>query len=199
MCPQSNPRVSICIHLNCFPLLYVAAISGCLSGSWVNKYHVLVSICLHLDGISTPLFILVVNFGGLLKHMALPEELFFFFYINLVLSRRSRWPKKVEWNHLGLTVLMISIGWKDTLSDTASALPRRSNVWDKIYSSADMSLTGIKRWKASVLTYWTAPFCPAAAPLPRIDDRNCPFAASQSSSCKYSNGAYAGAPQNPDS
>lgn len=124
---------------------------------------------------------------------------FFFFYINLVLSRRSRWPKKVEWNHLGLTVLMISIGWKDTLSDTASALPRRSNVWDKIYSSADMSLTGIKRWKASVLTYWTAPFCPAAAPLPRIDDRNCPFAASQSSSCKYSNGAYAGAPQNPDS
>lgn len=72
-------------------------------------------------------------------------------------------------------------------------------MWDKIYSSADMSLTGIKRWKASVLTYWTAPFCPAAAPLPRIDDCNCPFAASQSPSCKYSNGAYAGAPQNPDS
>lgn len=36
-------------------------------------------------------------------------------------------------------------------------------VRDKIYSSADMSLTGIKRWKASVLTYWTAPLCPAGS------------------------------------
>lgn len=27
---------------------------------------------------------------------------------------------------------------------------------DKLYSFADMSLTGIKRWKVSVLTYWTA-------------------------------------------
>lgn len=69
-------------------------------------------------------------------------------------------------------------------------------VWDKIYSSADMSLTGIKRWKASVLTYWTALFCPATPPLLSIDDYNCPFPVSQSSSCKYSNGAYA---QNPDS
>ena len=72
-------------------------------------------------------------------------------------------------------------------------------VWDKIYSSADMSLTGIKRWKASVLTYWTAPLWPGAAPLHHIDDCNCPCAASSSSSRKYSNGAYAGAPQNPDS
>lgn len=29
-------------------------------------------------------------------------------------------------------------------------------VWVKIYSSADKSLTGIKRGKVSVLTYWTA-------------------------------------------
>lgn len=201
MCPQSNPRESICIHLNCFPLLCVAAISGYLSGSRVNKYQVLVSICLHLDGISTPLFILVVNLVACWSIWLFLRTFFsfLFFNINLMLSRRSRWPKSLEWSHLGLTVLMISIGWKDSLSDTASVLPRRSNVWDQIYSSADMSLTGIKRWKASVLTYWTAPFCPAAAPLPRIDDRNCPFATSQSSSCKYSNGAYAGAPHNPDS
>lgn len=71
-------------------------------------------------------------------------------------------------------------------------------VWDKIYSSADMSLTGIKRWKASVLTYWTALFCPATPPLLSIDDYNCPFPVSQSSACKYSNGAYTGAPQIPN-
>lgn len=51
--------------------------------------------------------------------------------------------------------------------------------WDTIYSSADMSLTRIKRWKASVLTYWTAPFCPAAPAFLSIDDYNCPFPKAQ--------------------
>lgn len=74
----------------------------------------------------------------------------------------------------------------------------RKVVRDKIYSSADKSLTGIKRWKASVLTYWTALFCPATPPLLSIDNYNCPFPISQSSACKYSNGAYSCAPQNPD-
>lgn len=69
----------------------------------------------------------------------------------------------------------------------------------RLYSSADMSLARIKGWKASVLTYWTGLFCPIAPSLLSIDDYNCPFPVSQSSSCKYSNGSYTGAPQNPDS
>lgn len=41
----------------------------------MNKYQVVVSICLHLDGLSTHLSPLVRNFDGLL--MALPGDLYF--------------------------------------------------------------------------------------------------------------------------
>lgn len=50
---------------------------------------------------------------------------FFVVDINLVSSRLLRWPERVEWSHLGLTVLRSSIVWSDSLSDAASALPRR--------------------------------------------------------------------------
>lgn len=73
----------------------------------MNKYQVLVSICLHLDGISTHLSPLVRSSDGL--WMALPEDLFFVVDINLVSSRLLRWPERVEWSHLGLTVLRSSI------------------------------------------------------------------------------------------
>lgn len=81
MCLQSNTCTSesICNHLNCFPLLFTATISGhaVFQGhGWINiKYLFLYVVPQMVHAETQPYYHLVINIYGLLEYMASRSEM----------------------------------------------------------------------------------------------------------------------------